>query len=153
MIVDRMTQILVLPPRGRGLSSMNTEMLIVRRTRIPLEEVCQRLPEIAQQQKFGVLGMHNLKEKMVSKGVPFARECRVFEVCNPQQAQVVLNCAIEISTALPCRIAVYEEDGQTVLATLKPTALLAMFRVPGAAATAQDVELGLTRIMALAAAE
>lgn len=126
---------------------MNTEMLIVRRTSVPLEAVCQRLPAIAQQHKFGVLGVHNLKEKMVSKNVPFARECRVFEVCNPQQAQTVLNCAIEISTALPCRIAVYEEQGQTVLATIKPTMLLEMFRAPEAAATARDVEAAMTRIM------
>ena len=126
---------------------MNTDMLIIRRTRAPLEQVCQRLPDIAQQHKFGVLGTHNLKEKMTSKGVPFERECRVFEVCNPQQAQIVLNHAIEISTALPCRIAVYEEQGQTILATIKPTMLLEMFRVPAAAATAQEVESAMTKIM------
>jgi len=60
---------------------------------------------------------------------------------------MVLNQAIEISTALPCRISVYEEDGRTILATIKPTALLTMFNAPGAAATAKEVETTMVRIM------
>lgn len=126
---------------------MQNDLLITKTTADSLESVCQRLPEISQKHKFGVLGMHNLKEKMQSKGVPFERECRVFEVCNPQQAQQVLQRAIEISTALPCRISVYEEGGRTVLATIKPTALLTMFHVPEAAAIAREVEEAMTRIM------
>jgi uncharacterized protein (DUF302 family) len=126
---------------------MQNEILIVRSTAEPLEAVCERLPEIAAKHKFGVLGLHNLKEKMLSKGVPFERECRVFEVCNPHQAQAVLNRAIEISTALPCRISVYEEKGRTVLATIKPTSLLTLFHVPEATAIAREVEETMTRIM------
>ncbi len=126
---------------------MTTDLLLTRSSALPLEIVCQRLIEVATSHKFGVLANHNLREKMESKGVSFARECRVIEVCNPQQAQVVLNQAIEISTALPCRISVYEEADRTILATIKPTMLLTMFHAPGAAATAQDVEDTLIRIM------
>jgi uncharacterized protein (DUF302 family) len=111
---------------------MNTSLVLTRSTTLPLETACQRLITIAPQHKFGVLATHNLREKMESKGVPFSRECRVIEVCNPKQAQEVLTQAIEISTALPCRISVYEEGGRTILATIKPTALLTLFGVPGA---------------------
>ena len=126
---------------------MPNDLLIIRSTSLPLATVCQRLPEIATSHKFGVQAVHNLREKMESKGVPFGRECRVIEVCNPRHAQMVLNQAIEISTALPCRISVYEEDGRTILATIKPTALLTMFNARGAAATAQEVETTMVRIM------
>ena len=126
---------------------MSNDLLITRSTPEPLESVCRRLPDVAQSHKFGVLGTHDLKQKMQSKGVPFDRECRVFEVCNPQQAQAVLTRSIEISTALPCRISVYEQDGRTVLATIKPTALLQMFRTPEAAATAREVEATMVQIM------
>ena len=126
---------------------MANDLLIIRSTALPLETVCTRLTEVATSHKFGVLGTHNLREKMESKGVPFARECRVIEVCNPGQAQVVLNQNIEISTALPCRISVYEENGRTILATIKPTMLLTMFNAPGAAATAKEVEDNMVRIM------
>lgn len=126
---------------------MKTDFVLTRSTTLPLETVCSRLIEVAQQHKFGVLATHNLREKMESKGVPFSRECRVIEVCNPQQAQEVLTQAIEISTALPCRISVYEESGRTILATIKPTSLLTLFGVPGAAAAAQEVEDTMVRIM------
>jgi uncharacterized protein (DUF302 family) len=126
---------------------MSTNLVLTRSTALPLETVCQRLVEVAPRHKFGVLATHNLREKMESKGVPFSRECRVIEVCNPRQAQEVLNQEIQISTALPCRISVYEEGGRTILATIKPTALLTMFGVPGAAAAAQEVETVMLRIM------
>lgn len=126
---------------------MPNDLLITISTDRPLESVCERLPEIAQKHKFGVLGTHDLKQKLESKGVPFSRECRVFEVCNPQQAQAVLTRSIEISTALPCRIAVYVENGRTTLATIKPTMLLTMFHTPEAAAVAEGVEAAMKRIM------
>jgi uncharacterized protein (DUF302 family) len=126
---------------------MKDDCLIKRTTTAALDEVCRKLPEITQQHKFGVLGVHDLKEKMTSKGVAFDRECRVFEVCNPQQAKEILNRAMEISTVLPCRISVYQEGGQTVLAAIKPTLLLGLFDVPGAAAAAKEVEETMTRII------
>ncbi|MDP1578957.1 MAG: DUF302 domain-containing protein [Candidatus Didemnitutus sp.] len=126
---------------------MPNELLIIRTSALSLEKVWQRLPEISAAHKFGVQAIHNLREKMESKGVPFARECRVIEICNPSHAQVVLTQQIEIATALPCRIAIYEEAGRTVLATMKPTAMLQMFNAPGAAATAQIVEDTMIRIM------
>lgn len=126
---------------------MNDDYLIKRSTTTGLEAVCQKLPEIAQRHKFGVLGIHDLKEKMTNKGVAFDRECRVFEVCNPQQAKEVLSRGMEISTALPCRISVYQEGGETVLATLKPTSLFSLFDVPGAAAAAKEVEDTMTKII------
>ena len=126
---------------------MANEILIIRSAAQPLEAVCTRLAEIATSHKFGVLGTHNLREKMESKGVPFTRECRVIEICNPRHAQVVLNQNIEISTALPCRISVYAEGGRTILVTIKPTRLLTMFNAPGAAATAKEVEDVMVLIM------
>ena len=126
---------------------MITDFIITRVTALPLETLCRRLIEVATSHKFGVLATHNLREKMEGKGVPFARECRVIEVCNPQQAAAVLSQAIEISTALPCRISVYEEGGRTMLATIKPTALLTLFGVPGAVAAAQEVEDTMVAIM------
>jgi uncharacterized protein (DUF302 family) len=88
---------------------------------------------------------------MAEKGVAFARECRIFEVCNPHQAKKVLEANLAISTALPCRISVYEEGGITKLATIKPTALTALYPTPELQAVAEDVETTLERIMAEAA--
>ena len=100
---------------------------------------------------FGVMHVHNLKETMAKKGVEFAHECLIFEVCQPQQAKRVLDENMSVSTALPCRISIYDEGGKTVLATLKPTALLAMFNVPQLEQVAREVETTILKILTEAA--
>ena len=100
---------------------------------------------------FGVMQIHNLKETMTKKGVEFARACLIFEVCQPQQAKKVLDENMSVSTALPCRISIYEDKGQTILATLKPTALLALFNTPQLTDVAQEVEDAMIKIMREAA--
>ncbi len=126
---------------------MSDRLLIIKSTNQPLEAVCQRVSEVAQKHSFGVLGTHDLKQKIESKGVILGRECRVFEVCNPRQAQAVLLRSMQIATALPCRIAIYEENGRTTVATIKPTALLNMFDTPDAASVARSVEDTMTKIV------
>jgi uncharacterized protein (DUF302 family) len=54
---------------------------------------------------------------------------------------------------LPCRISVYEEEGKTILATLKPTALLEIFEEPQLKPVAQEVEDTIIKIMNQVAAD
>lgn len=100
-----------------------------------------------QANHFGVMHVHNLKETMTKKGVEFERECPIFEVCQPQQAKRVLDQNMSVSTALPCRISIYEEDSKIILATLNPTKLLAMFNEPQLEWVAQEVEDTIVNIM------
>ena len=122
-------------------------MLIKVSTDKTVSEAAAALQAAVQANHFGVMQVHNLKETMAKKGVEFAHECLIFEVCQPQQAKKVLEQNMSVSTALPCRISVYEENGKTVLATLKPTTLLAMFNVPQLQQVAQEVEDTLVKIM------
>jgi uncharacterized protein (DUF302 family) len=126
-------------------------MLHIVESKKPLTDVARDLEQAVARHKFGVLGVHDLRAKMAEKGVPFARECRIFEVCNPQQAKKVLEVNLEISTALPCRISVYEEGEVTKLATIKPTAMLELYATPGLKDVAREVEATLETIMAEAA--
>jgi uncharacterized protein (DUF302 family) len=116
-----------------------------------VSEVSRDLETATQRNKFGVLGVHDLRAKMMEKGVPFDRECVIIEVCNPQQAKKVLEQSAEISTALPCRISVYTEGEKTVLATIRPTALIGLYQAHGMESVAQEVETALMRIMQEAA--
>ena len=122
-------------------------MLVKLSTDKTVSEAAAALQIAVQANHFGVMQVHNLKETMTKKGVNFARECLIFEVCQPQQAKKVLDENMSISTALPCRISIYEEGGKTVLATLKPTTLLAMFNTPQLKGVAQEVEDTIVRIM------
>jgi uncharacterized protein (DUF302 family) len=127
-------------------------MLVKYSTVKTVSETAAALQAAVQANHFGVMQVHNLKETMAKKGVEFTRECLIFEVCQPQQAKKVLDENMSVSTALPCRISIYEEGGKTVLAALKPTLLLAMFNTPQLQGVAQEVETTMVKIMQEAAA-
>ncbi len=122
-------------------------MLIKLSTDKTVSETSAAVQAAVEANHFGVMQVHNLKETMKKKGIEFARECLIFEVCQPQQAKKVLDENMSVSTALPCRISIYEEDGKTILATLKPTTLLAMFNTPQLEGVAQEVEATIVKIM------
>jgi uncharacterized protein (DUF302 family) len=126
-------------------------MLVKLSTDKSVSVAAAALQAAVQANHFGVMQVHNLKETMAKKGVEFARECLIFEVCQPQQAKKVLDQDMSVSTALPCRISIYEEGGKTILATLKPTTLLAMFNAPQLVVVAQEVEDTIVKIMKEAA--
>jgi len=127
-------------------------MLVKYSTVKTVSETVAALQAAVQANHFGVMQVYNLKETMAKKGVEFVRECLIFEVCQPQQAKKVLEENMSVSTALPCRISIYEEGGKTVLAALKPTLLLAMFNTPQLQGVAQEVETTMIKIMQEAAA-
>lgn len=122
-------------------------MLYERETRGTVAEVSARAAEAVAAHKFGVLGQHDLRAKMREKGVEFAPACVILEICNPHQAKTVLEQNLSIATALPCRIAIFERGGKTVVSTLRPTALLKMFAAPGLDPVAQDVEQTIVKII------
>ncbi len=126
-------------------------MLIKLSTKKTVSETAAALQAAVLANHFGVMQVHNLKETMTKKGVEFTPECLIFEVCQPEQAKKILDQNMSVSTALPCRISIYEEGGKTNLATLKPTVLLAMFNLPQLEGVAQDVEDTIVKITNAAA--
>ena len=97
---------------------------------------------------FGVLHAYDHQETLNSNGFPLPHACHILEVCNPEQASKVLTEDIGMNIALPCRISVYEEDGQTKIATALPTKLLsALSASPALAAVAEDVETKMKAMM------
>ena len=90
---------------------------------------------------FGVLHVHDVGATLRGKGVEFAEECRVFEVCNPQQAAKVMTADMKLNMALPCRISVFTEKGETRIGMIRPAGMLAsLSQDPALAAVAQEVE-------------
>ena len=105
-----------------------------------LAEIEAAIRDAAARHKFGVLSVINLKEKMNEKGVEFASECSVYEVCNPHQAKRALEANGAVSTALPCRISVYGAPGAYKIATILPTALMKLFGGSAIDDVAREVE-------------
>lgn len=113
-----------------------------------VETAARDLEEAVQRNKFGVLHIHDLQQKLKEKGIEFPNPCKILEVCNPQQAAKVLSQNMTVNMALPCRISVYQEHGRTKIGMMKPTALLAMFPdAPGLKDVAEEVERQTVRMI------
>ena len=115
-------------------------MLYEQHSTRTLEEIDQRLRDSAAEHRFGVIAVLDLQETMKKKGVDFDRRCTIYEVCNPHQAKRVLEANGAVSTALPCRISVYQSGDGFNIATILPTAMMQMFGDPALDPVAVEVE-------------
>jgi len=90
------------------------------------EQAVTDLTAAVTEHKFGVLHIHNIGNTLRSKGIEFAEECNVFEVCNPVKAAQVLAIDMRLNMALPCRISVFTENGQVKIGMIEPAKMLEM---------------------------
>ena len=123
--------------------------MVYRKTSLKtLDSLDKSLREAAARHKFGMLGVHDLKQTMKDKGVEFDAEVRVYEVCNPHHAKAVLLEAMEVSTVLPCRVSIYSAGDRIEVATILPTELMKAFgSSPVMAATAAEVEQAMKEMI------
>lgn len=100
-------------------------MYYVVDTNKSFEQAANDLDAAVKNNQFGVLYVHNLGETLRSKGLEFTEDCKVFEVCNPGKAAQVMGIDMRLNMALPCRISVYTEKGQTKIGMIEPAKMLA----------------------------
>ena len=94
------------------------------------------------------MAVHDLGETLRSKGIDFSESCRVFEVCNPQQAASVLGRDMSLNMALPCRISVYTDSGQTRIGMIRPGEMLrALSSDPQILDVAQQVDASTSEMI------
>lgn len=117
----------------------------------PTAELEVRLREAAARHKFGILNVHDLQQILKSKGIDFDRECRIFDVCNPQAASQALKAGMEASAVLPCRISIFSEGDGCTIATVKPTDLLRAAGLSGMDQLAAEIEKEVLAMMEEAA--
>ncbi|MGA9421441.1 MAG: DUF302 domain-containing protein [Rhodanobacteraceae bacterium] len=116
-------------------------MFYIVESRKSFEQAANDLDAAVKRHHFGVLHVHDLGATLRSKGLAFAEECKVFEVCSPRQAADVLATDMRMNMALPCRISVYTENGGTRIGMIKPVPMLRILSQDATlAAIAREVE-------------
>lgn len=124
-------------------------MYVITDTKKSFAEAVAALEAAVPKQSFGILHVHDLGNTLRSKGLEFANECKVFEVCNPKQAKRVMDIEMRMNQALPCRISVYTEQGATKIGFISPVKLIgALSADPAMGAVAQEVEDALNKMVA-----
>lgn len=116
-------------------------MYYIVETMKSFEQASTDLSESVKNNGFGVLHVHNLGDTLRSKGIEFAEQCNVFEVCNPEQAAKVLATDMRLNMALPCRISVFTDQGKTKIGLIRPAQMLSgLSKDPELAQVAKEVE-------------
>ena len=116
-----------------------------------LNELDQDLRKAVQRHKFGVLNVLDLKQTLANKGIAIERECRVYDICNPQAASTALNTDMSVSVVLPCRLSVYQDGQRLTIATVKPTDLMKATDLTGVTDLATEIEREVFAMMREAA--
>lgn len=93
-----------------------------------------------KEDQFGVLWQLDMKDKLHEKGVDLDMTYHILEVCNPVEAKRVLMENALVGYFLPCKIAVYEENGTTKIGLPKPTALIGLVQNDKLMEIASEIE-------------
>ena len=116
-------------------------MYYIVETDTSFDQASADLESAVKHHGFGVLHVHDLGATLRSKGIAFDKECKIFEVCNPEQAVKVLSIDMRLNMALPCRISVFTEKGKTMIGLIKPLQMLSsLSQDAGLVEVAKEVE-------------
>ena len=81
-----------------------------------VQEVVDNLKEVASKYKYGIQHIHDVKENLKAKGIDFKNECQIVDICNPIVAEQFLSEDMSLSIIMPCKISVYTQDADTMIA-------------------------------------
>lgn len=81
-----------------------------------VQEVVDNLKEVASKYKYGIQHIHNVQETLKSKGIDLGNECQIVDICNPIVAEKFLSEDMSLSIIMPCKISVYTQGGDTMIA-------------------------------------
>ena len=90
------------------------------------EEAVAALEEETKKAGFKVLYIHDVTATLKEKGFeiePF----KIIEICNAKSAYTALQADIKIGLCLPCKINVYQKEGQTFISGMRPIILPQFF--------------------------
>jgi uncharacterized protein (DUF302 family) len=90
----------------------------------PIEEISKKVPEACEKHKFALLTTYNYHEIVESKGFPIKRKVWIYEICQAKTAAAMLTDFPHFSIFMPCKLAIYENEGKTVISTMNMEIML-----------------------------
>jgi len=94
----------------------------------PIEQIAEKVPVACEQYKFALLYTYVYHEIVESKGFPIKRKVYIYEICRAKTAATMLTDFPHFSIFMPCKLAIYEENGSTVISTMNMEIMLKAVR-------------------------
>lgn len=117
------------------------------KTHKAIDEIVTTVTEELKKIGFGVLEILDFKKILTEKGLEFADNYRLIEVCNPNLAKHVLEANPDLGLLLPCTIAVYQKENANYISLAKPTTLLSMISENNLKFSGKEIEENLIKII------
>lgn len=112
---------------------------------LPFREAVEKVTESLKHEGFGVLTTIDMKAKFKEKlDVDFDNYV-ILGACNPPHAYEAVLAEPDIGLMLPCNVIVYEREGKTFLAVVKPSVAMQAVANDRLAGVATAVEVKLER--------
>lgn len=113
---------------------------------LPLATVKDRVTEALKKEGFGILSEIDVAGKFKEKlGIDFP-EYLILGACHPQSAHQAILAEEDIGLLLPCNVIIYEKEGQTALAIIRPKVAMQMVDNAKLGALANEVEAKLEKV-------
>lgn len=109
-------------------------------------EVVANIEANVPKHQFRVLAVHDVQATLAEKGITRA-PLKIIEICNSKFAHEALGKAPEVALFMPCKYAVYDEDGKTVVKLGRPSMISQMMPEAGLNELAGSVEKTMIEIM------
>lgn len=81
-------------------------------------KISEEVPGACEKHKFALLHTYVYHEIVESKGFPINRKVYIYEICQAKTAAAMLTDFPHFSIFMPCKLAIYEEKGNTVISTM-----------------------------------
>ena len=91
---------------------------------LPIEKVSEKVPSACEKYKFSLLQTYVYHELLESKGFPIKRKVSIYEICQAKTAATMLTDFPHFSIFMPCKLALYEDGGNTIISTMNMEIML-----------------------------
>ena len=129
---------------------MNSQYTYSIKTDKSVPEAVKAVQKSLKEHGFGTLWEMNVPAKLQEKGVDYSQEAVILEVCNPKQAKRALEANLEAIYFLPCKVVVFDADGQTTIGMMLPSIMMEALQDSNLHAFAHEVEDALHQSIDLA---
>lgn len=103
---------------------MNFDYTVI--TKKSFNEAVRSVSEETKKAGFRVLYIHDVTATLAEKNFQI-EPLKIIEICNAKSAYAVLQADIKIGLCLPCKINVYQKEGQIYISGMRPIILSQFF--------------------------
>ena len=93
-----------------------------------IEHIAAKVPNGCERFNFALLHTYIYHDIVESKGFPIDRKVYIYEICQAKTAAGMLTDFPHFSIFMPCKLAIYENKGETVISTMNMEVMLEAIR-------------------------